>query len=46
MIDKMTPQGQVPDDHHDIVAQALALLTQQNRLMLAVDFWTRASSPR
>jgi uncharacterized protein YidB (DUF937 family) len=29
MIDKMTPQGQVPDDHHDIVAQALALLTQK-----------------
>ena len=29
VIDKMTPQGQVPDDHHDIVAQALALLTQK-----------------
>ena len=29
MIDKMTPEGQVPDDHHDIVAQALALLTQK-----------------
>jgi uncharacterized protein YidB (DUF937 family) len=29
VIDKMTPQGQVPDDHHDIVAQALALLTQR-----------------
>ena len=26
MIDKMTPQGQVPDDHQDIVAEALALL--------------------
>ena len=29
VVDKMTPQGQVPDDHHDIVAQALALLTQK-----------------
>jgi len=29
VIDKMTPQGQVPEDHHDIVAQALALLTQK-----------------
>jgi uncharacterized protein YidB (DUF937 family) len=29
MIDTMTPQGQVPDDHHDIVAQALALLTSK-----------------
>ncbi len=29
VIDKMTPQGQVPDDHNDIVAQALALLTQK-----------------
>jgi len=26
MIDKMTPQGQIPDDHQDIVAQAMALL--------------------
>ncbi len=26
MIDKMTPQGQVPDDQQDIVAEALALL--------------------
>jgi len=26
MIDKMTPQGEVPDDHQDIVAEALALL--------------------
>ena len=26
MIDKMTPQGQIPDDHRDIVAEALALL--------------------
>ncbi|MEO8674709.1 MAG: YidB family protein [Casimicrobiaceae bacterium] len=29
MIDKMTPQGQVPDDHNDMVAQALALLTKK-----------------
>lgn len=26
MIDKMTPQGEVPDDRQDIVAEALALL--------------------
>ena len=26
MIDKMTPQGEVPDDHQDIVAEALELL--------------------
>jgi uncharacterized protein YidB (DUF937 family) len=26
MIDKMTPQGEVPDDHQDIVAEAMALL--------------------
>ena len=29
MIDKMTPQGQVPDNHGDMVAQALALLTKK-----------------
>ena len=29
MIDKMTPHGQVPDDHGDMVAQALALLTKK-----------------
>lgn len=29
MIDKMTPQGQVTDDHNDMVAQALALLTKK-----------------
>ncbi len=26
LIDGMTPQGQIPDDHHDMVSQALALL--------------------
>jgi len=26
LIDKMTPQGQVPDDHNDLVSQGLALL--------------------
>ena len=29
MIDRMTPQGQVPADHNDIVAQALELLTKR-----------------
>ncbi len=29
MIDKMTPHGQVPDDHNDMVAQALAMLTRK-----------------
>lgn len=29
MVDRMTPQGQVPADHHDIVAQALELLTKR-----------------
>jgi len=28
IIDKFTPQGEVPDSHNDMVAQALALLTQ------------------
>jgi uncharacterized protein YidB (DUF937 family) len=28
LIDKFTPNGAVPDDHNDIVAQALAILTQ------------------
>jgi uncharacterized protein YidB (DUF937 family) len=30
MIDKMTPQGEVPDDHQDIVAEALALLKSKS----------------
>jgi uncharacterized protein YidB (DUF937 family) len=29
LIDRMTPQGQVPADHHDMVEQALALLQQR-----------------
>ena len=29
LIDKMTPHGQVPDNHNDMVAQALALLTNK-----------------
>jgi uncharacterized protein YidB (DUF937 family) len=29
MIDKMTPNGQIPDDHGDMVAQALAILTKK-----------------
>ena len=29
LIDGMTPHGQVPDDHNDMVAQALALLTKK-----------------
>jgi uncharacterized protein YidB (DUF937 family) len=29
LIDKMTPHGQVPDDHNDMVTQALALLTKK-----------------
>ena len=29
MIDRMTPQGQVPADHNDIVAQALELLNRR-----------------
>ena len=29
MIDRMTPQGQVPADHNDIVAQALELLNKR-----------------
>ncbi len=29
VIDRMTPQGQVPGDHSDIVAQALDLLTKK-----------------
>jgi uncharacterized protein YidB (DUF937 family) len=28
LIDKMTPNGQIPDNHNDLVAQALALLTK------------------
>lgn len=30
MIDKMTPQGEVPDDHQDIVAEAMALLKSKS----------------
>ncbi len=26
VVDQMTPQGQVPDDHNDLVSQALAML--------------------
>jgi uncharacterized protein YidB (DUF937 family) len=29
IIDKMTPHGQVPDDHGDMLAQALSALTQR-----------------
>jgi uncharacterized protein YidB (DUF937 family) len=29
VIDRMTPHGQVPDDHNDIVAQALEMLTRR-----------------
>ena len=29
MVDRMTPQGQVPADHNDIVAQALELLNKR-----------------
>jgi uncharacterized protein YidB (DUF937 family) len=29
LIDRMTPNGQLPDDHNDMVAQALALLTKK-----------------
>jgi uncharacterized protein YidB (DUF937 family) len=29
MIDKMTPNGQIPDDHNDMVSQALAILTKK-----------------
>jgi len=29
MIDKMTPHGEVPTDHNDMVAQALAMLTSK-----------------
>src|ERR1700682_6474352 len=28
VIDKLTPNGEVPDDHNDMVAQTLALLTK------------------
>lgn len=27
LIDRMTPQGEVPDNHNDMVSQALAMLT-------------------
>jgi uncharacterized protein YidB (DUF937 family) len=29
LIDTMTPQGQIPDDHHDMVSQALAILQKK-----------------
>ena len=29
LIDQLTPNGEVPDNHDDMVAQALAILTQQ-----------------
>ena len=29
LIDRMTPQGQIPGDHRDLVAQALSLLQQR-----------------
>jgi uncharacterized protein YidB (DUF937 family) len=29
VIDRMTPQGQLPADHNDVVARALALLTSK-----------------
>jgi uncharacterized protein YidB (DUF937 family) len=29
LIDKLTPQGQVPDNHDDMVARALSLLTSK-----------------
>jgi len=28
LIDKFTPNGEIPDNHNDMVAQALAILTQ------------------
>ncbi len=28
IIDKLTPNGEVPDNHNDMVAQALAMLTK------------------
>jgi uncharacterized protein YidB (DUF937 family) len=31
LIDTMTPQGQIPDDHHDMVSQALVIL-QKGRM--------------
>jgi uncharacterized protein YidB (DUF937 family) len=27
LLDKFTPNGEIPDNHNDMVAQALALLT-------------------
>jgi uncharacterized protein YidB (DUF937 family) len=32
LIDKFTPNGQVPDNHNDMVEQALAMLTQKKQL--------------
>ena len=29
IIDKLTPQGQVPDNHNDMLAQALSMLTKR-----------------
>ncbi len=28
LIDQFTPNGEIPDNHNDVVAQALAILTQ------------------
>ena len=28
LVDKLTPSGEVPDNHNDLVEQALALLTK------------------
>ena len=33
LIDQFTPNGEVPDNHDDMVAQALAILTQKRRLI-------------
>ena len=29
VVDEMTPQGQIPDNHNDLVAQALAILNKR-----------------
>jgi uncharacterized protein YidB (DUF937 family) len=31
LIDKLTPQGQVPEDHEDLVSQGLAMLGRLGR---------------
>lgn len=30
LIDKMTPQGQVPDNHHDLISEGLAMLVARS----------------